>query len=533
VTASAPAPALAAYLDRDPERALALLLERWRATRDPRVSRVLFALSDRLASTPIAGEPRWRRRKEWNAVAAARQPRDTPRLVAAVGTFARKEATELLEAIDDWEPDPRVARGLLAFVDTPPDGFNGLRARPFWERLLALVERHADAGFRNEVDEYAAKYSDTQDYEIHFDFLATRLADLAWSLNETRPAAKLRAKEAEAYQRLERLLEPTAIARDERERIDELFAAVYANPQDDSVRLVLADALVAADDPRGEFIQLQCRTKLSREARAREKELLGAYGRRWLGAIDRMVRRGAPTFRRGFAAALRLDHRERDEWEATRSRIEWATVEELDFPISCDDPTRLIERPQLRALRSVTGATASIFDARRELSIERLTVSSIPPLPDVAASRVLPHLKELTLPATGTPARPEAYRCLWENGALGRQLDMLTLAARPWWGEWYSELARIDLPLAKLVLATLRGWCSTLVRRDGSWSARLAFAGDPLPGGVSEPLVRQLGRADLAAVATIEIEGIALLPSDDRRAIERFFVARPHIGLQI
>jgi uncharacterized protein (TIGR02996 family) len=37
-----------------------------------------------------------------------------------------------------------------------------------------------------------------------------------------------------------------------------LFAEVLARPDDEAPRLVLADRLIEAGDPRGEFIQLQC-----------------------------------------------------------------------------------------------------------------------------------------------------------------------------------------------------------------------------------------------------------------------------------
>ena len=39
--------------------------------------------------------------------------------------------------------------------------------------------------------------------------------------------------------------------------IEQLFAEVYANPDDDQVRRVLADALLATGDPRGELILFQ------------------------------------------------------------------------------------------------------------------------------------------------------------------------------------------------------------------------------------------------------------------------------------
>ena len=45
--------------------------------------------------------------------------------------------------------------------------------------------------------------------------------------------------------------------------IDALYAAVFAAPADDGPRLVLADALQEAGDPRGEFLSLALDRKRS------------------------------------------------------------------------------------------------------------------------------------------------------------------------------------------------------------------------------------------------------------------------------
>jgi hypothetical protein len=60
--------ALAAFESGDGQTALDLLLERWRATRSPRLRRAITLLSQRLERPPIAGGTRERRFLEWRAV---------------------------------------------------------------------------------------------------------------------------------------------------------------------------------------------------------------------------------------------------------------------------------------------------------------------------------------------------------------------------------------------------------------------------------------------------------------------------------
>jgi len=69
---------------------------------------------------------------------------------------------------------------------------------------------------------------------------------------------------------------------------DSLLAAVYESRDDDAPRLVYADWLTDQGDPRGEFIQIQCRlaclAKDDPERPAperREAELLAAHETTW------------------------------------------------------------------------------------------------------------------------------------------------------------------------------------------------------------------------------------------------------------
>lgn len=84
--------------------------------------------------------------------------------------------------------------------------------------------------------------------------------------------------------------------------IDELFAEVYANPDDDQVRRVLSDALLAIGDPRGEFILFQLEP--DKDFHRRAMRLIQAHGLTWLGPLRDSV---IPlAYERGFIASVGL-----------------------------------------------------------------------------------------------------------------------------------------------------------------------------------------------------------------------------------
>jgi uncharacterized protein (TIGR02996 family) len=89
---------------------------------------------------------------------------------------------------------------------------------------------------------------------------------------------------------------------------------IKQNPDDDTPRLILADWLEEHDDPRGEFLRVQCElarhlTKSNRQAalKARERELLTAFEREWLAPLQEgySAAQSEATFHRGLVQ-LRL-----------------------------------------------------------------------------------------------------------------------------------------------------------------------------------------------------------------------------------
>jgi uncharacterized protein (TIGR02996 family) len=85
--------------------------------------------------------------------------------------------------------------------------------------------------------------------------------------------------------------------------IDELWRQVHATPDDDAIRAVLADALLAVGDPRGELIALQLQP-LDPARAARIDQLVEIHGVRWLGPLRELANRA--QFTRGCVSRLEL-----------------------------------------------------------------------------------------------------------------------------------------------------------------------------------------------------------------------------------
>jgi uncharacterized protein (TIGR02996 family) len=86
---------------------------------------------------------------------------------------------------------------------------------------------------------------------------------------------------------------------------DAFLRSILENPDDDTPRLVYADWLEERDDPRGEFIRVQCRLEkmggddpLRSDLEARERDLLARHVEGWVGPLRPWLT--GWKFRRGF-----------------------------------------------------------------------------------------------------------------------------------------------------------------------------------------------------------------------------------------
>jgi uncharacterized protein (TIGR02996 family) len=156
-------------------------------------------------------------------------------------------------------------------------------------------------------------------------------------------------------------------------RVAELLAAVHADPDDLAVRLVYADALSELDDPRGEFIALQCRGGADD---ARERELLDAHRDAWLGKLAAILDPAKTEFANGFLSIAAVKKVQRPKLLAAAGNPMWSTVTRIDFDADIGGiamkwgalvrgarvpAAAILLSPVTRALREVTGIDGDVL----------------------------------------------------------------------------------------------------------------------------------------------------------------------------
>jgi uncharacterized protein (TIGR02996 family) len=303
-------------------------------------------------------------------------------------------ATERLAVVGGWLPDPRIDAALVGLLESPP--YRSASTRPFWRQLLSLLRRIRDPAQlpRLEALPMAGWLRAERDQLVGV---------LAATLSAPPPA------EPPLLDQLAAELDGRRIA-----GVEALLQGVYEAPDDDARRLVLADALLERDDPRGELISVQIRLHHDPSDRAlgrRAEELICAHGRAWLGEL-------APAladfrFERGFLAACTIDVRELARVPPLVGRPAWSTVHTLAGSAA------IALHAGTRSLRTLTFSRADaalhegmptawrdlLADTERpleDLRYEDLHDEIEGELRALRACSALPRLRRLTI--AGTPA---------------------------------------------------------------------------------------------------------------------------------
>jgi len=294
------------FARQEEEEAFGAVMDAWRECRASEL--VLFAqqLEARLDSTH-AGQ-------EGECAEARRAARDLARRLGAQGQPREVEAQ--LKALLDCLPDPRFIPGLLATASLPS------AEEPQRVSRLCAALRHVGPPF--DVEPLEALYE--------------RMRPEAWA-----SAARLsfvislgrdwvpRELDAKARELLAALWEAMRIRTDKESRNasirEQWLPRVYANPEDDDVRLVMADQLLETGDPLGEFIVLQFSPTPDEK---RIDELLATHLRSWEMPLGDHIDSGATRFERGFPVAVRMA-REAASLNLPEPGPAWSTVREIDW----------------------------------------------------------------------------------------------------------------------------------------------------------------------------------------------------------
>lgn len=438
--------------------ALARLLELWRGWKSLDLGNVIAQLTI-LAATgraPIRPSSAGSAAQVWRDVAAKQDPLDLPRLLEPIPTAITSLQRERGEVLEDWPPHPLLTRTVLEWWKKPEP-----RVRAMTPALLELARASADPLMTGPLQALMPTHlaATRRVGRMH----AKAAMALAVEAREWVAPVETEA-ETEALQALEALLQTAPTSSDD----STLFQKVYATPDDDALRALLADALVSQGDVRGEFISMQL-LRGDAPPTAAEKKLVAQWGEAWLGRLAPCFRKQGVVFRRGFPAHGRYEKGGDPTWP------EWSTFESLDCtPASgfVGGGMSVLQSEHLRSLKSVVGLGAAILETRDRMldfwSIRSTPWHTVGFLTDERLVRVIrelltverfPHVHTLVL---GAP--------VW-----GGVHDEFLLAAMK--QPWFRQVRHLDvavLEAAGVVAALSRPFDSLVVRdRHGTAFASL------------------------------------------------------------
>jgi uncharacterized protein (TIGR02996 family) len=444
MTIAAAIKALEAGRDED---ALDALLAVWKKTPAPALAdaiEVLGAKLDAQRSRPT-GKTVKDKEAKWHALAAKDSAADVGVLLATIAEVAKAvPLAARIAAMARRPPDPRIAMKLATMTqEWPIPGSTGIDSLDLaLKTIVAMRDPRTrpvlEATQRQVAQEWGAmtKWFLQKNLE-HY------IAEMRKFARENPPPAKL--DRVMALVRAEHVPATTTSADP-----GELFAAVYANPDDDNARSVLADLLQQKGDPRGEFIALQlagAHAPGAKARRGREAELLRSHAREWLGPLEPAILKSGLKYERGFLSKCGVKEPGAVIGDRILEAKEWATITELDtssWPAAADSAAT-----RMPVLRTLVGVKAVMPDhpRLRHVAFEHLPDSNLPQFADVDA----PNLHSLTIDKAYFGVAD--FAPFWST-TLGKQLEYFSIDC---WqiDEWIADLHARVQPRGQLLRAVV------------------------------------------------------------------------------
>ncbi len=290
-----------------------------------------------------------------------------------IWTVGGSKRVERLLALLSRPKDPRIARGLLKRIP------HGALLKQEGVAFLGVVLKHGHC--RMDV---------LQDSEHR----AAANTNLALALEGLEPASE-EANVAIEWAIKNRQRSAGASAQ---RSIEILFEEVYEAQDDDALKRVLAEALKAKGDPRGEFIDLQLRAaqgQLSQEEHALMDALEQRYAKRWLGPLARLIERSSARFHKGFLSACTVNQLD-DQLIHHRA---WRTVQVLNFAKAELSQMLVLNRlPKLRVAGGVELSVLCELAGRGPVEIGVAPLKEAPLEAFADAVRASTNLRRLRLP---------------------------------------------------------------------------------------------------------------------------------------
>ena len=336
--------------DAQLDLALDELIEAWRESkRHPAIADAI----DLLSATVTENEPPIRAvgaktaRAAWDEAAQSKRTAGLGRLIEAIAEST--DRFRQLNVLIAMRPDPRLATAAKRWLEVTPA--RGTSRAPFCDRVVALIEHTGDVRLipflaaitqpENRARAIAAYGRPTWPKLIATSERLGRRRVTELDAEDTKTLA--------AIAKIVRAPKPNDAT--------EMFARVYADPDDDTTRAVLADLLHQQGVPRGEFIAMQlARHGSNQPPTAAEKKLLQQWGTSWLGPLRPAFQMQGLVFERGFVSGGRYVGG--NAGASTIGRAEWSTVTHLDVTAAsefAEGSTELFFSAPAARLRHVIG----------------------------------------------------------------------------------------------------------------------------------------------------------------------------------
>lgn len=305
------------------------LIDAWRSYESPILAQLVDAASARaIVEHPIRNDDGTFADKQarWLEVAGNAVPVDLPWLLARAVTARRQETLIRLRVIAKLPRDPRIAATILECCANPE-----LRSHPpVWTLIFSILRNTRDPRLAPRVAELTAQLRPVTDFDRMLHAHLERLALVIAAREPLPPPHPVPELIAQLTARL--LNDATALAETKRVKTAEDFMVeIWASPDDDGPREVFADWLIERGDPRGELITLQlarARGGASEEGARRERALLVANIRTWLGPLDPVISKSRCYFERGFVTRCEVVWRRLGAQRELWKHPAWSTVRE-------------------------------------------------------------------------------------------------------------------------------------------------------------------------------------------------------------
>lgn len=389
------------------EDALRAAISVWHAVPDPDLARLCAALG----ATIPADAPD----DPWGAEKRATGSVDVGVLCGALLPAATSaQLLQRVETLVARPVDPRIGVAIEGLLRAVPFTSNGARGN-----LATIFDAVGRLAFRDPrfVGLVATLDTDWDVRPAQKEWMFKRWAKVQEAIDRhwpTVPRVDDRSTLAELLASLED--EPAAP-----DTVDDLIARVLADPHEDAPRLVLLDALLEAQDPRGELMALQLRG-VDRE---RQDALIAEHGTTWLGDIAPFVR--VTRWRLGFPDAGEVEVRHPRDLTRIATHPLWRAFSEIQVDgdkVDVLGPLFDHVAPTLRGLGSFGPLLAGMVPGRPWPALRRLEVRvtarlaaealAAHPLPALQVLSVfgddltwlsqavwLPHLRTLRIPRGG------------------------------------------------------------------------------------------------------------------------------------